>query len=228
MIQLLVDLQWAIWTKGAWTEKDLSYSCYFGRHCLGINNGVSYSCIHSKKNTRKTRKYGSCSKVSKQNSKEPWIFVGKLCSCFLGRFVCRRNCTLQVSWSNQNIQQSNTRFWRHFRIPPKEMDQFPYSLFVLEHIFLCPLFISIFIGFVILYQHGKVLKRSLMQRWNILPFTKFGPYLLSLMTTNIWWLSKNKLKWAFWSSLIWHTKWWTHESASCQESICFPHLAIYF
>ena len=107
MIQLLVDLQWAIWTKGAWTEKDLSYSCYFGRHCLGINNGVSYSCIHSKKNTRKTRKYGSCSKVSKQNSKEPWIFVGKLCSCFLGRFVCRRNCTLQVSWSNQNIQQSN-------------------------------------------------------------------------------------------------------------------------
>ena len=47
------------------------------------------------------------------------------------------------------------------------MDQFPYSLFVLEHIFLCPLFISVFLGSVIVYQHGKVLKRSLMQRWNI-------------------------------------------------------------
>ena len=114
-----------------------------------------------------------------------------------GSFCLQEELLFSSKLFKSKYSTIKSRFW-YFRIPPKEMDQFPYSLFVLEHIFLCPLFISIFIGCVILYQHGKVLKRSLMQRWNI-PFTKIGPYLLALMTTNtnIWWLSKNKFEVGF-------------------------------
>ena len=41
------------------------------------------------------------------------------------------------------------------------MDEFPYAYFCIEHIFVCPTVVSVFVGSIIVFKHGKSLKIAL-------------------------------------------------------------------
>ena len=47
------------------------------------------------------------------------------------------------------------------RTPKEAMNDFPYAYFCLEHIFVCPTIVSVFVGSVIVFKHGKALKIAL-------------------------------------------------------------------
>ena len=51
----------------------------------------------------------------------------------------------------------------HFSTPKKGMNEFPFAYFPLEHMFIAPIGVSVFVGFVILFNHGLALKNALYQ-----------------------------------------------------------------
>ena len=162
-ILILVDLQWTIWIQRTWTEKNTSYSCHHCCHCININYDFSHLSLLSKKKTwtiGKIDAHYDDYQLSKSNSKESGISHWKRYCCLFDSFDLHRNFSVQVRSFSLQKHLFNPKC---FRVPiDGGMNQFPYAYFVLEHMFICPLIISAFMGCVALYQHGKVLKRSIL------------------------------------------------------------------